>query len=248
MHANLATVRYTALGESFTGALADGSGGRVVPGILVVHEGGGLTRHTRGQALRLAQLGHVAFAVDLFGEAEPDLERAKAHVRRLRVEPELLHARMQAALDVLTHHPSVDAGRLAAVGSCFGGTAAMALARTGAPLAAVVGFHAGLTPGTAEENRRVRAKVLMCMGAADPVITASDRAAFADAMEAAGIDWQMHVYGGVGHSFTNPDIAALGIPGFAYDATAEHRAWRSMRELLSDVFGDLSPPGNVSAP
>jgi dienelactone hydrolase len=243
----LQSVRYTALGESFTGELADGAHGAVAPGILVVHEGGGLTRHTREQARRLAGLGYVAFAMDLFGEREPDLEHAKAHVRRLRAEPALLQVRMQAALDVLVRHPSIDAGRLAAVGSCFGGTAAMGLARTGAPLAAVVGFHAGLTPGTPEENRRVRAKVLMCMGAADPVVTASDRQAFADAMEDAGVDWQLHVYGGVGHSFTNPDIDALGIEGFAYDAVAEGRAWRAMSELLSDVFGNSPAPSSKAS-
>jgi dienelactone hydrolase len=240
-------VHYTALGESFTGELVDGSRRRRAPGILVVHEGGGLTRHTRMQALRLAELGYVTFAADLFGEPEPGLERAKQHVRRLRDEPHVLQARMQAALDVLVGHAAVDADRLAAVGSCFGGTAAMALARTGAPLSAVVGFHAGLVPGTPDENGRVRAKILMCMGAADPVVTSADRQAFADALEDAGIDWQMHVYGGVGHSFTNPDIDALGYAGFAYDATAEHRAWRAMCELLSDVFEDRPTPSPIAA-
>jgi dienelactone hydrolase len=244
----LAPLNYTVLGESFTGALADGSDGRVVPGILVVHEGGGLTRHTREQARKLAALGYVAFAVDLYGEAEPTLEQAKAHVRRLRAEPGLLRARMRAALDLLRGCAAVDATRLAAVGSCFGGTAAMELARDGAALSAVIGFHSGLTPGEPEENRRVQAKVLMCMGAADPVITTTDRTAFADAMEAAGVDWQMHVYGGVGHSFTNPDIDVLGYAGFAYDATAHHRAWRAMRELLSEVFGDSAAPDSIAAP
>ena len=232
----LVPVDYAALGESFTGYLADGSDGRVVPGILVAHEGGGLTRHTREQARRLATLGYVAFAVDLYGETDLALEQAKAHARRLRTEPGLLRARMRVALDVLTGCPGVDATRLAAVGSCFGGTAAMELARDGAALSAVIGFHAGLTPGSPDENRRIRAKVLMCMGAADPVITGADRIAFAEAMEAAGVDWQLHVYGGVGHSFTNPDIDALGYPGFAYDATAERRAWRAMHDLLLDVF------------
>jgi dienelactone hydrolase len=243
----LTPVRYTTLGASFTGTLADGSGGRSAPGILVVHEGGGLTRHTREQASRLAMLGYVAFAVDLYGETDPTLEQAKAHVRRLRTEPGLLRARMRAALDVLAGCPGVDATRLAAVGSCFGGTAALALARDGATLSAVIGFHAGLTPGSPDENRRIRGKVLMCMGAADPVISGADRITFAEAMEAAGIDWQMHVYGGVGHSFTNPDIDALGYPGFAYDAVAEHRAWRAMRDLLSEVFGDPPAARSIAA-
>jgi dienelactone hydrolase len=220
----------------FTGYLADGSRGRRAPGVLVAHEGG-LTAHTKGRTLMLAELGHVAFAMDIFGEANPTLERARALVQSLRADPATLRRRAAAALSLLRSHPHVDPGRLAAIGFCFGGLTVLELARSGADLACVVGFHAGLTTSTPEDARAIRGKILVCMGADDPVITAEHRAAFAAEMSAAHVDWQMHVHGGVGHSFTNRHIDEWKIPGFAYHAAADQRSWRAMRDLFDEVFG-----------
>lgn len=231
------TIEYQAGDRTFSGYLADGSGGRRVPGILLAHEGGGLAGHTRDRALRLAELGYVAFAMDLFGETNPGLERAKALVQALRADTAALRTRTQAALAVLRARPGVDPGRLAAIGFCFGGTAVLELARSGAALAGLVGFHAGLTPGTPEDNRAIRARVLMCLGAADPVVPAAQREAFAAAMGEAGVDWQIHLYGGVGHSFTNRESDAWKLPGFAYDARADRRSWQAMRNFLDEVLG-----------
>src|SRR4051794_2507385 len=202
----LQPIDYEAGGKRFTGFLADGSGGSPAPGILVAHEGGGLTDHAKGRAKRLAELGCVAFALDLFGDQAPTLDDKMALVRGLRSDTAELRARGAAALAVLTGHSSVDKGRLAAIGFCFGGTVVIELARAGAPLKAVVGFHAGLTSAPPEDNREIAGKLLLCLGAEDPVVPAEQRASFLAEMNDAGVDWQMHLYGGVGHSFTNPEI------------------------------------------
>jgi dienelactone hydrolase len=232
----LEPIDYQANGCAYRGFLADGSAGKPSPGILVAHEGGGLTGHARERAERLAGLGYVAFALDLFGDQAPSLDEKMALVKSLRADRAELRARVAAAFDVLRGHRHVDPDRLAAIGFCFGGTAVIELARAGAPLKAVVGFHAGLTSAPPEDNRTIRAKLLLCLGADDPVVAAEQRLAFAAEMSEAGVDWQLQLYGGVGHSFTNPEIDAWGFDGFRYDARADARSWAAMRHLFDEAF------------
>jgi dienelactone hydrolase len=223
-------------GVALTGYLADGSGGRPAPGVLVAHEGAGLGRHTKERARRLAELGFVAFALDYYGEEDPPLERAKALGAAIRADRALFRARLDAGLQALTRQAHVDRHRLAGIGHCLGGAAVIELARTGAPFVAVVGFHSGFLPGTPEENAAIEARLLLCHGAVDPIVTATERDAFLAEATAAGVDWQLHLYGGAGHSFTNPDIDALGLPGFAYDETADRRSWAAMLNLFEECL------------
>jgi dienelactone hydrolase len=179
----LQSVSYQIGDKRFTGFVADGSGGRKSPGILVAHEGGGfLTEHPRERAEMLGRLGFVAFALDLFGDPRPSLDEAKAIVQELRSDLPTLRARVGAALDLLRRHPSVDPARIGAIGFCFGGTAVLELARGGADVACTVGFHAGLTTSAPQDAHSIRGKVLVCQGNADPVITAKQRDAFAAEM------------------------------------------------------------------
>jgi len=241
---DLEPITYEASGRPYTGFLADGSGGRRVPGVLVIHEAGGLTGPVKARAAQLAEAGYIAFAMDLFG---PEMElpepgrpetmaAAQAVVRALRDDVPEFRARVKAGLGVLAGHPHVDAARLAAIGYCLGGAAAIELARSGAPLAAVAGFHAGILPGTAEDDAAIRARVLLCHGADDPVVPLAQIQAFCEALSAAGKDWQLHAYGGVGHSFTNTEIDAWGLPGFFYDEKADRRSWAALMQLFGEVF------------
>lgn len=230
------------LGEqTFTGYLADGSCDSHVPGVLVAHEGPGITNHTKERTRMLAELGYVAFAADLYGENEPPLDRAKQLVKQLRADRPELRRRVGAAFDMLLAHPHVDPDRTAAIGFCFGGMAVLELARSGADLHAVVGFHADLTTAAGEPTRALRGKVLVCLGADDPIIDATQRSAFAAEMTAAKVDWQMQLLGGAGHSFTNRDIDAYGFPGFAYHADADRRSWLAMRAFFDEVLGPIEP-------
>jgi dienelactone hydrolase len=237
----LRPLRYQVSGKDFTGFLADGSNGKKVPGILVAHEGGGfLTDHPKERARMIAQLGYVAFALDLFGDPRPTLDEARAMVQQLRADLPSLRARVIAALELLKQQPNVDGQRIGAVGYCFGGTAVLELARSGADVACTVGFHAGLSTTAADDAKSIRGAVLVCQGSADPIITAGQRDAFAQEMSGAQVDWQMHLYGGVGHSFTNPAIDAWKIPGFAYDASADQRSFRVMRDLFIETLESKS--------
>ena len=128
-----------------------------------------------------------------------------------------------------------DPDRLAAIGYCFGGTMSLELARSGAPLAAVVGFHSGLATPHPEDAANITGKVLVCIGADDPIIPPEQRLGFEDEMRAAGVDWQMHVYGGAVHSFTNPTADGSN-PAIRYDQHADERSWLAMQGLFAEVF------------
>ncbi len=204
--------------------------------MLVAHEGGGLGRHAKERARRLAELGFIAFALDYYGEENPPLERAMALGKALRADPPRFRSRLAAGLEVLMAQPNVDRTRLAGIGYCMGGAAMIELARMGAPFVAVAGFHSGFVPGIPEENEAIRGKLLLFHGADDPIVTAAQRDAFLAEASEAGIDWQLHLYGGVGHSFTNPDIDALGLAGFAYDEAADRRSWAAMLNLFEETW------------
>jgi len=238
--AELEPVSYRSGDTDLAGFIADGSRGRKTAGILLAHEGGGLDDHIKSCALALAELGYVAFACDLFGETDdPPYSRFRAIVQELRADRSLLRARMNAGLDVLLAHRSVDPQRIAAVGFCFGGAAVIELARTGAALKAVAGMHAGVLPAqNPDGNRAIGAALLLCHGAADPVVPLDQILALTTELNATDVAWQLHVYGNVGHSFTNPAIDAFGIPGFAYDEQADRRSWQAMLELFEET---LSP-------
>ena len=119
---------------------------------------------------------------------------------------------------------------------------ALELARGGAALAAVVGFHGGLATSRPEDASAIRARVLACIGADDPTIPPEQRADFEREMTAGRVDWQLHVYGGVVHSFTNPDADLGGRPEVSrYDAAADARSWAAMRQLFAETLD--APPG-----
>jgi dienelactone hydrolase len=232
-------IDYEALGISMCGYLAAGDTGRDGdrPGVLLLHEGGGQDDNVRARADRLAAQGYVAFALDyLGGGREHPLAEAQQRLGELFDDPPATRELALAGYEVLVRQPGVDHDRIAAAGFCFGGVMALELARA-VPLRAVIGFHPAFTPARPEESANITASVLMICGAEDPVVSADDRRGFEDEMRAAQVaDWQLEVYGGVGHSFTNPTIASRGLPGFfAYDERADRRSWATMLALLDET-------------
>jgi dienelactone hydrolase len=230
-------VAYSAEGVEFIGTVFAPAGSGPAPGVLVAHESPGITQHTLDAAGRLSQLGFVALAVDYQGGGVPVTDRDEMMRRYawFMADPSHIRTRLQTALETLLAQPRVDPGRIAAVGYCYGGTAVLELARGGADLKAVVGFHSGLQTARPQDASAIRAKVLVQIGADDPVIPAEQRVAFEQEMTAGGVDWRMQVFGKTGHSFTNPEIDAYGLPGFAYQADSDRRAWTTMKDLFGEV-------------
>jgi dienelactone hydrolase len=210
------------------------------PGVLVFHEGLGLGEFAMERARRLAGLGYVAFAADMFGERAQarDLAEASALIAPLRGDPEALRARARAALDTLAALPAVDAGRIAAIGFCFGGNVALELARAGAELKAAVSFHGVLATKKPAAEGQVKAAILVLTGADDPLAPPDQVAAFADEMRAAKVrDWQIDIHGNALHGFTNPSADGSIMRAALYEAKADRRSWNAMRGLFDEVLG-----------
>jgi len=207
------------------------------PGILVFHENTGLTEHEKQRASRLAELGYVALACDMFGERVVPATDAERRAVFEEFRSKKLLPRALAGLQALSAQPQVDQQRIAAIGFCLGGMVVLELARAGADLRGVVSFHGGLTSTRPAAAGQVKAKVLVCHGALDPFTTLDQVTAFANEMQAAGVDFQVNLYGGAMHGFTNPAADRFGRPGVAYHEQSDVRSWEAMRQFLVDVFG-----------
>lgn len=234
------TLEYTSGKTKFIGYLAseDGKTGRR-PGIVVFPEAFGLGDHARQRAERLAQLGYVALAADINGEGavHNDMAQLGPLIQSFYADRSEWRSRARAALDALRAQPGVDGARLAAIGYCFGGTTALELARTGAPLAAIATFHAGMVAELPEDAGRIRAKVLVCHGAEDPLVKQEALDGVMKELRRDKVDWQVIYYGNAVHSFTNPEANERQVPGLAYDKKADERSWSVMRHLFEEAFG-----------
>lgn len=151
-------------------------------------------------------------------------------------DPAVMAARFNAALEQLKHDPHVDSTRIAAIGYCFGGAVVLGMARSGADLAAVVTFHGALATQSPAQPGKVKARVLVLAGGADPFVPPEQVEAFKKEMQAAGARFDVVVYPGAKHGFTNPDAAQYGMKELAYDATADRESWAAMRKLFHEVF------------
>ena len=219
-----------------TGFLAwDDAGKHRRPGILVVHGGAGLDNHAMGRARRLAELGFIVFACDMYGNGVAgNRERVMARITELRSDPAKLCQRARAGIDVLAAQPGVD-GRIAAVGYCFGGMTVLELARSSADLAGVISVHGSLDTSRPAQPGSVKAKILVCHGALDPHVPMKHVSAFVEEMNRAGADWQVIIYGGAMHGFTHE--AGPYVPGVAYHAPSDVRSAALMQSFFLELFG-----------
>lgn len=233
---------YTVNGTAMQGYLAyeDSIKGKR-PGIVVVHEWWGHNDYARKRAQMLAKLGYTAFALDMYGGGKTashpqDAAKFSAAVKK---NLPLARARFTAALEQLKAHPTVDPARLAAIGYCFGGGIVLEMALQGIDLKGVVSFHGTLPPPRDLQPGRVKAKILVLNGAADPFVKPEQIRAFEEEMKAAGVDYRLIQYPGAKHAFTNPAAdqygKKFGIP-LAYNKQADDKSWQAMQDFFKTIF------------
>jgi dienelactone hydrolase len=217
-----------------------GSGLR--PGVIVVPEWWGVNEYAKSRAEQLARLGYVAFVVDMYGvgKTTTDAKQAGAWAGEFYGKP-LMASRARAGLDQLLATKLVDESKVAAIGYCFGGSTVLALAFSGAPLAAVVTFHGGLSPVPAGAAAVTKAKFLICHGAIDPTVKPEARDAFIKGMDEAKFDYQFISYSGAVHAFSNPDADRMaqknGLVGMiGYNAEADRRSFAAMQSFFAEVL------------
>jgi dienelactone hydrolase len=170
------------------------------------------------------------------GKTTSDPKEAGKLAGSVKSDPKVELARAQAALDVVKKRAEVDTSRIAAMGYCFGGSVALDMARAGWPLAGVVSFHGALKTQMPAEAGKVKASILACHGAEDPMVPQADVLAFQDEMRKAKADWTFVSYASAVHAFTNPDADKFGIPGVSYNEKADQRSWQAMKDFLAEVF------------
>jgi dienelactone hydrolase len=211
------------------------------PGVLVVHEWWGHNEHSRNAATKLAELGYVALAVDMFGDGKTAShpEDATKMMMALMSNPQESAARFEAARTLLANDPHTDPTRIAAIGYCMGGAVSLNAARRGVKLDAIGSFHGNLATQSPMPKGGFKGKILIETGGSDPFVPPEQVEAFKKEMDAAGADYHIDVYPNAKHAFTNPAATAAGekfsLP-LAYDAEADAASWQKLIELLSQVW------------
>jgi dienelactone hydrolase len=232
-------VDYTQGGVALEGFVAydDAATGKR-PGILVFPQFKGVSDHEKEAARRLAAMGYVAFVGDIYGKGVFYENRGNAGTTSNKYfnDRPLVRARVSAALAQIRDNPMVDSTKIAAIGYCFGGMAALELAREGADVAGIVTFHGDLATPTPADAQNIKGRVLALHGADDPLVPPPVVAAFEQEMGDAKVDWQMVAYGGAVHAFTEPDDPTASRQRVAYNEKADKRSWLAMRDFLQELF------------
>ena len=233
-------IEYEYEGTKLKGFLAydDAATGKQ-PGVMVVHEWWGLNEYAKKRAKMLAELGYVAFCPDMYGEGQvtEHPQEAGKMATAVRMNIKAWQGKATAGLKVLQSQPNVDGDKLAAIGYCFGGSTALQLAYTGAPLKAVATFHAALPTPTEEFAKAIKPRILICHGADDTFIPAKAIADFKAALDGAKVKYQFESYPGAVHSFTVPESDKKELKGMAYNEAADKKSWQQMLDLFKETLG-----------
>ncbi len=232
------TVTYKDGGVTLKGMLAWDSGHKGKrPGIVIVDEWWGLTDYAKSRARRLAAAGYVAFAADMYGDGKTtnDPEQAKEWMTGVISNTALWNRRAQLGLDILKADPNVDGGELAAIGSSFGGLTAIQMAYAGHDIKAAVSIASQLPPAP-QDVTSIKPRMLVFIGDDDKWITPDKVNAFKAGLAGAEADWEIIIYSGTRHSFTNPDAGTRGIDNLVYNEMSAERSWIAMMTLFDEVF------------
>jgi dienelactone hydrolase len=234
-------VTYTAGGVTMKGVVVydkDIQGKR--PAVLVVHEWWGRNDYPVYRARKLAELGYIAMAVDMFGDGKvaADPKEAQELTAPFYKDPELAKTRLDAAIRKIMEFPQTDPDNIAAIGYCFGGSVVLNAAKLGADLKGVVSFHGGLA-GVKPDKSELKAKILICHGAADKFVTQHDVDIFKHQLDSIGVNYTFKVYPDATHAFTNPKSTEVGkqfnLP-IAYNAEADRNSWNDMKTFFATLF------------
>lgn len=207
------------------------------PAVLIVHQWTGISENEKMRARMIAELGYNVFCADVYGKGiRPQPPESRTESSKYKNDRALLRDRLKAALQILLKDPRTDASRVACIGYCFGGTASIELARSGAPLKGVVSFHGGLDSPAPADGKNIKGKVLALHGADDPFVPAADIAAFEKEMKDAGVDYQLISYPGAVHAFTQKAAGNDNSKGAAYNEAADKASWDEMKGFFAKIF------------
>ncbi len=210
-------------------------------GIMLIHEWWGLNDYMKKRADKIAELGYIAFAIDMYGGGKlaGDSDEAGKLMNSVLADMESGAKVLQSAYQALIEQPQCNPDKTAAIGYCFGGAMALHMARIGMPLSAVVSFHGALGSFHTAEPGSIKPRVLVCHGEADSMVTMDDLAGFKQEMDAAQTNYQVNVYPDAKHGFTNKAADERGEKyglDIGYNALADNKSWDALETLFDEVF------------
>lgn len=225
---------YKEMETIYEGYIAYDDSAKKLPGMMIVHDWMGPSEFTKQKAEQLAKDGYFAFAVDVYGQNTRPQNNKQAGVAagQFTEDRQAFRKVMQHAHRQLLQFEQVKPDSVFAIGYCFGGTAVLELARSGANLKAVTSFHGGLSNPNPEDAARIKAKVLVLHGAADPLVDQQELASFKEEMAKAKVDFKVIEYPGAVHAFTNPKAGDDPSKGVAYNAKADKQSWQDFQGFM----------------
>jgi len=213
----------------------------LLPGVIIVHEWWGVNEYIRKRAHMLAEAGYMALAIDMFGNGKvansPD--EAGNLMNGVLGDMDTGTEALRAGYQLLLDQKQVDPAKTAAIGYCFGGAMALHMARIGLPLAAVASFHGALGSFHTAEPGSIQPQILVAHGEADSMVTMDALADFKAEMDAAKANYEVTIYAGAKHGFSNPAAHDNGQKyglDLDYNAEADQASWAAMQDLFNDVF------------
>ena len=210
------------------------------PAVLVVHEWWGLTDYPVMRARKLAALGYIAMAVDMYGDGKIAANPTEAQelATPFYKDPQLSKTRLEAALSKLKEFKQTDSQNIFAIGYCFGGSVVLNSAKLGAELKGVVSFHGGLA-GVPANKDLLKAKILVCHGGIDKFVSDNDINTFKHQLDSIGAEYKFIVYPNATHAFTNPDATKIGkqfnMP-IEYNEKADADSWNDMTMFFNKIL------------
>ncbi len=226
-------------GFALSGLVARPEGRGPFPTVIVMHSANGLRHQVQGTIRRLAALGYLAVATDMYGPEiqQGDAEGTGRAYMAFHEDPRLLRSRVVRWFDTVAARPDVDRARIAAIGYCFGGMCVLELARSGADVRAVVSYHGILTTQAPARKGEVKCDVAAYCGAHDPYAPMDTIDGLRRELAEAEARHQIMIFGEAAHSFTDPNAASMGMSGIEYNAIADRVSWAGTLALLEAVLG-----------
>ncbi len=232
-------VEYTADGVPMEGFVAyDDSHQKPGPGVMIVPDWMGVGDFAKDKAQKLAQEGYTAFVVDVYGKGvrPKDTTEAGKLVTKYKSDRPLFRSRMKAAFDKFSGMKEVNPQKIMVMGYCFGGTGALELARSGAPVVGTATFHGGLSSPTPHDAKNIKGPVLVMHGAQDPMVGPQEVEAFKEEMKNGNVNLTFIAYPDAVHAFTNPKAGDDKSKGMAYNKDADEKSWQAFEKFLKTLF------------
>ncbi|GAB5488239.1 MAG: dienelactone hydrolase family protein [Parasphingorhabdus sp.] len=214
-------------------------------GIMIVPTIAGPSDLMYERARWLASLGYSAMVCDIYGQGYVnDMKKARRLADELRSDVNYYRERFSIALEELRSRSRLANGRLAAIGYCMGGEAVLEMARSGEDIALVVSFHGLLASPLPAKRGKVKARLLVCHGRADPLVSPKQVRTFLEEMDVAGVDCHMHIYSGVVHGFTDPASNQKTMEAVSYNASADRQSKAAMLNMFDELFEPKKTPSH----